>query len=146
MKKLFIAILLTVTVATSAFTADDKKISLKIKENFRTEFAEAEKVTWSLKSNYAKASFEIEGKKAEAFYTLNGESIGCSRKITLEDIPVKAKRTFAKKYSDYTVKEAIKFESDEETAYFISAENDKESVILKVTGIGVSVFKKTNKS
>jgi uncharacterized membrane protein len=146
MKKLFIAALLTVTVATSGFTADDKRISSRIQENFKSQFSDADNVTWSVKSNYIRASFEVDGKKADAFYDLNGESIGCSRKITLDNLPVQAKRIFAKKYSDYTVKEAIKFDGNEESAYFLSAENDKYSVILKVTGAGVSVYKKTTKS
>jgi hypothetical protein len=145
MKKLFIAALLTVTVATSAFTADDKKIDSRIIRNFNTEYADADKVTWCVKSTYVKASFEVDGKQTDAFYNLNGESIGCSRKITLDNLPVQAKRQFAKKYSDYTVKEAIKFDGNEESAFFISAENDKYSVILKITAAGVSVFKKAHK-
>jgi hypothetical protein len=146
MKKLFIAALLTVTFATSAFTADDKKISYKIKQNFSADFADADKVTWIVKADFVKASFEVEGEKMEAFYDHSGAAIGCSKKITLDNLPVQAKRTFAKKYSDYTVKEAIKFDGVDETAYYISAENDKQSVILKVTGAGISVFKRTSKS
>lgn len=145
MKKLFIAALLTVTVATTAFSADEKKISGKIMDNFNSEFAEANNVKWTLKQNYVKASFVMDGQKTDAFYDLNGESIGLSRNITLESLPVNSKRIFAKKYSEYTVKEAIKFEGVSETAYFISAENEKVSLILKVTDAGVSVFKKTNK-
>ncbi|HEX8333810.1 MAG TPA: hypothetical protein VF622_14405 [Segetibacter sp.] len=146
MKKLFIAALLTVTVATSAFTADDKKIDSRIIRNFNSEYADADKVTWSVKSSFVKASFEVDGQQTDAFYNFNGESIGCSRRITLDNLPLQAKRTFAKRYSDYTVKEAIKFDGNDESAYFISAENDKYSVILKITGAGLSVFKRTNKN
>ncbi|HEX8331064.1 MAG TPA: hypothetical protein VF622_00510 [Segetibacter sp.] len=145
MKKLLIAALLTVTVATSAFAADEKKVNGNILNAFESEFAEASKVQWSVKSEYIKASFEIDGVKTDAFYNHKGESIGLSRKITLEDLPVQAKRTFAKKYSDYTVKEAIKFEGNEETAFYVSAENEKHSIILKITSAGVSVYKKTSK-
>jgi hypothetical protein len=146
MKKFFIAALLTVTVATTAFTADDNKISTRIKDNFKTEYAEVDNVTWSVKSDYVKASFEIKGAATSVFYNLEGETIATSKKITLEDLPVHAKRTFAKKYSDYVVKEAIQFDGVDESAYFISAENDKQSVILKVMAGGVSVYKKTLKS
>lgn len=146
MKKLFIAALLTVTVATSAFTADEKKINTKIIENFKTEFADADNVQWSLKETYARATFFLNGKKTDAYYDLEGEAIGTSEAITLNNLPLHAKRTFAKKYSDYTVKEAIKFQGTGETAYFISAENDKQSVILKVTGAGISIFKRGAKN
>jgi hypothetical protein len=145
MKKLFIAALLTITVATSAFASDEKGLNAGLLRNFEAQFEFAENVKWSTNPNFVKASFEVEGKKTYAFYNLEGEYIGCSQNITLEKLPVNAKRTFAKKYSDYTVKEAIKFEGAEETAYFVSAENDKQSLILKITGAGVSVFKKTSK-
>jgi hypothetical protein len=145
MKKLIIAALVTITVATSAFASDKNKLNAKVIESFESQFTEAENVQWSIKSEYVKAVFELEGEKTEAYYNLDGEYIGTSKKITLENLPVQAKRTFAKRYSDYTVKEAIKFDGVEETAYFVSAENEKQSVILKITGAGVSVFKKTSK-
>lgn len=146
MNKLFIAAVLTVTFATTAFISDDKKINAIIMQNFNADFSNADNVKWTVKPNYVKASFIVNGEKTEAFYDHNGDAIGCSKKITLESLPVDAKRTFARKYSDYTVKEAIIFDGVDETAYFISAENDKYAVILKVTNTGVSVFKKTNKS
>jgi hypothetical protein len=145
MKKLFIAALLTLTVATSAFASDEKGLNANLLQDFEAQFESAENVKWNTSSKYIKASFEVDGKKRDAYYSLDGEFIGSSRKITLEDLPVQAKRTFAKRYSDYTVKEAIKFDGAEETAFFVSAENEKQSVVLKITSAGVSVFKKTNK-
>jgi hypothetical protein len=145
MKKFLIAALLTVTVATSGFTADEKRISSRVLDNFKADYGEAGNVTWISRDNYVKASFMLNGEKTDVFYDHQGETIGTSRKITLESLPVHAKRTFAKKYSDYTVKEAIEFEGVEETAFFISAENEKHSVILKVTTAGVSLHSKTQK-
>jgi hypothetical protein len=63
----------------------------------------------------------------------------------LDKIPTAAKRAIAKKYADYTVREAIKFDSVDEIAYFISVENEKKSIILKVLNDSVSVYKTTNK-
>jgi uncharacterized protein YycO len=145
MKKLFIAALLTITVATSAFTADKTKVNSKALQNFESQFAEADNVKWRINAEYVKASFEVNGQKTDAFYDRDGEYIGQCKKITLEDLPVQAKRTFAKKYSDYTVKEALHFQGTEEAAYFISAENEKQSVVLKISNGGISVFKKTSK-
>ena len=146
MKKLLIAAVLTVSVATTAFTADEKKIDSRIRENFKSEYAEAGNVKWSMKPTYVRATFELNGKQSDVYYSLDGETIGTSQKITLDKLPVHAKRTFAKRYADYTVKEAIKFDGKDETAYFISAENDKQSVILKVTDAGISTYKRTSKS
>ena len=58
------------------------------------------------------------------------------RAVTLDELPIRAKRDFAKKYNGYTVKEAILFEGTMESAYYISAEDEKGSVILKVEDSG----------
>lgn len=146
MKKLLFAACLSISLAASAFTPDEKKISNKIKDNFANSYVDASNVEWSTMSTYVKASCNLNGKKTDVYYDFDGEMIGQSQQVTLESLPVSAKRTFAKKYADYTVKEAIKFDTDDESAYFISAENDKESVILKVTGAGISHFRKTAKN
>ncbi len=147
MKKLFFAALLTVTLATSASAKDVNKISFRTLKNFNVEFTEAENVSWKTTNDYAKATFELKGEKREAFFDLHGDMIGISKNITLDQLPVFAKRTFAKRYNGYTVKEAIHFIGVDSSDYYISAENEKESVILKVTeDNSLSVFKKDRKN
>jgi hypothetical protein len=145
MKKLFFAALITVTVATSAFSKDVNKAGARAQHNFSYDFKGAEKVNWTVKSDFAKADFTLAGQKMEAFYNLNGEMIGTSKNITLDQLPVAAKRILAKKYTGYTVTEAIRFDGIDEAAYYISAENNKEKVILKVNDDSqVSVFQKAS--
>jgi opacity protein-like surface antigen len=147
MRKLFFAALLTITVATSAFAKDVNSKNVRAVRHFNAEFKDAENVSWTMRSNFAKATYYMNGEKREVFYDLNGEMIGTSHPISLDKLPVGAKRVFAKKYDGYTVKEAIRFDGIEEGAYYISAENDKESVILKVTDSNsMSVFKKEDKN
>jgi hypothetical protein len=147
MKKLFFAALITVTVATSAFAKDVNKVNSRAIHNFNFEFRGAEDVNWTSKSDFAKATFVLNGQKMEAFYKIDGELIGTSKNITLDQLPTSAKRTFAKRYNGYTVKEAIRFEGVDEAAYFISAENEKETVILKVSDDeNVSIFQKDRKN
>jgi hypothetical protein len=82
------------------------------------------------------ATFTLNNVRTQALYTPEGEFIGTNQAINLEELPVRAKREFAKKYDGYTVKEAIRFEGSQESAYYISAENEKGSVILKVEDSG----------
>jgi hypothetical protein len=63
----------------------------------------------------------------------------------LDKIPTAAKRAIAKKYADYTAKEAIKFDRVDETAYFVLVENEKKSIVLKVHDYSVSVYNTANK-
>ena len=145
MKKLFIATLIVATFVTSAFAGPAKVNYLALK-SFSFEFKGASDVTWTSTSEFIKANFVSDNQRMEAFYTPAGEKIGTSRGIAIDELPVKAKRAFAKKYGSYEVKEAILFEGTEENAYFINAENETEKVIVKVFDSGdVSVFKKTKK-
>ncbi len=145
MKKLFFAALLAISVATSAFAAGTN-VNYSTLKNFKTEFKNASNISWTATDDFAKATFTVNDVKMEAFYNAEGELIGTSKSIGLDELPVNAKRTFAKKYDGYTVKEVIHFEGAKESAYFLSASNDTESVILKVgENEQLSTYKKTKK-
>jgi hypothetical protein len=146
MKKLLMAALLFISAATSAFAKDSKSVNTAASNNFAAEYKKASNVTWTATENYIKASFIMNSERMEAFYNSQGEKIGTSKAFNIENLPVHAKRAFAKKYQGYTVQQAIEFEGNDETAYFISAENDKESVILKVNMFdNMSTYQRTKK-
>ena len=145
MKKLLFAVLLTVSLATSAF-ADHTNANVVVRNSFKTEFGNAANVNWSSSGEFAKATFTVNNLKMEAFYNTQGELVGTAKGINLDELPVKAKRTFAKKFSGYTVTEAIHFEGADDSAYFFSAENEKESIIFKVgANEQLSTYKQTKK-
>lgn len=146
MKKLLFTALFAVTVVVSAFATDADKVSAAAYNNFKASFKRAGDVSWTISKDYTTATFLYNNIRTQALYTPEGEFIGTNTAVALEELPVKAKRSFAKKYDGYTVKEAIRFEGNEEGAYFIAAENEKEVVILKVNDFGqVSIMKSTEK-
>lgn len=146
MKKLLFAALLTASLATSAFAKETNNLNYRVEKNFSTDFNKATDVTWSVKQNFAKATFNINGEKMEAFYNLNGEMIGTSKNITFEQLPTDAKKSLAKLYNGYVVKQAIRFENNDETAYYVSVENETKSLVLKISNDRtISVFKKDSK-
>src|SRR3954463_14235886 len=118
MKKLFFLALLAVTVAGSAFAADTKKVNASVLSSFKSEFKQASNVSWKTGADYAKATFTIDNKQVEAFYNLEGDMIAKSENIGLEELPVNAKRSFAKYFNGYAVKQAIHFEGTNEEAYY----------------------------
>jgi hypothetical protein len=145
MKNFLFATLLLITSASTAF-ADPIKVNSSALYNFTSDFRNASNVNWVIEKEYSRAAFTFNSRKMEAFYNTRGEMIAHSKSITLDELPVNAKRTFAKKFEGYTVKEAILLEGLDENAYYISAENEKEMVILKVNeNQQVSVYKKTKK-
>lgn len=146
MKNLILSALLTVAVGTSAFATGESKISYLILNSFKNDFSDATNVVWTSKTGLAEATFIENARRINVFYNPNGTLFAVSKTINLEELPVAAKRAFAKKYEGYTVKEAIKYESADENSYFLSADNDKEDVIIKVADDErISVFRKTKK-
>ena len=123
MKKLFISALLSVTVAISSFAAVGNKVNYAAVNNFASQFKGVSDVQWTSAETYTKATFVLNNLRTEALYTPAGEFIGTNQAISLGELPVVAKRAFAKKYDGYTVQEAISFERPEESAYYISAQN-----------------------
>lgn len=145
MKKLILAALIAIFISGSAFAQDENQIDHKAVENFEATFSGASNVEWTSKENFTKASFMQNEQKVEVFYNPNGDFIASTSQVAMEEVPTFVKRIFAKKYSDYTVKEAFKFRAQDETDYFISAENEKETIVLKVKDGAVYIYSKTNK-
>ena len=145
MKKFFFIALMAVGLASSAF-AGTSSVNISVLNNFKSSFGNANDISWTLKDDFAKATFTLNNVKMEAFFNSAGELIGTSKNISMDEVPVSAKRTFAKKFGGYTVTEAIHFEGADENAYYISADNNSESVIIKLAENGqVTTFKKTIK-
>ena len=146
MKKLIFAALFAVTISTSAFAGSPAKLFSVSETSFKADFKNATVVTWTAGADYTNASFVLNNVKMEAFYNNGGELIGTSRAITTDQLTVNAKRNFAKKFADYEVKEAIRFEGAEEAAYYISAVNEKESVVVKISdNNAITIIKKSQK-
>jgi hypothetical protein len=146
MKKLFFAALIAVSVSTSAFAQDVNQVDVKAVENFESSFGGASNVEWISKENFTKASFIQNEQKVEVFYNLDGDFIATTTQIKMDKVPAFVKRTVAKNYSDYTVKEAFKFEANDVTAYFLAVENEKENIVLQAKGGLFSVYSRTAKS
>jgi hypothetical protein len=120
--------------AASTGNTANRKISYQILQRFNEDFKDVSSLSWSINSNYYKADFVQDEEKVEAFYDANGTLIGTSRHISTSELPREAKKIFAAKYSQYNIKEVIRYEGAEEAAYYISTQNDKEKVVFKLTG------------
>ncbi|HEX6913790.1 MAG TPA: hypothetical protein VF145_01030 [Chitinophagaceae bacterium] len=147
MKKLFIAAIAIVALATTAVAADGgKNVNYWVLSKFNNSYKAATNVNWVVTSQYAKATFLLDGERVEAYYSTEGEFIAESKAIATQDLPRMARKTIEKKYSGYTLKEVIEYATPEKTEYYVSMENEKESKILKISSGGeIEVFKTLQK-
>lgn len=142
MKKFFIAAVLAVSVAGSAFAADAAKLSYRVKSAFETKFQGAKEISWTVREDFAKASFTLSGEKVEAFFSTDGDLIATTRKVQYGTLPINALQKIQKKYPDAKVEDSIEFEQDGDKNYFVALHNKGQKQILQVSLYGnVSVFK-----
>jgi hypothetical protein len=138
MKKFIITAFIAVALTTSAF-ADPTNVSYRVLDHFNTDFREAENISWTLSSKFAKANFDLNGKRMEAFYNLDGELIGSSFSIDYDKLPKKAITEISKKYPfpPYKLKECIEFTNGEgEKSYYTSFDTEKELVVVQINLFG----------
>ncbi|MBN9296374.1 MAG: hypothetical protein J0I41_05145 [Filimonas sp.] len=146
MKKLLIAAVMLVAVATSAF-AEGSNVSFKVKNQFASEFTKANNVAWTAADQFTKATFIMNEQRMEAYYDNDGELIGTSRATTLDFLPSKATKKIDEKYAGYKTEEVVEFDSVKDgLSYYVSLTNDTNKIVLQVSSEGsVSVYKKTSK-
>jgi hypothetical protein len=145
MKKFFLSALMLVSIVTLSFAKDPKSVNSKVLDAFTAEFASATDVNWSVNAQFTKASFKMNGKNLDAFYNFSGDMVCLTQAVPYESLSQKVQKNIAKKYAGYSIGETVYFQNNDESAYYIAAENDTKKLILKVTNNHVTIFRKKNK-
>jgi len=141
-KKIIVAVFAATLITATAF-ARGEEYKVKALNSLKKEFSTAQNVQWKVTTNYIKASFTWNNQQLEVFYDYNGETIAKSRHINVNSLPLEAQQYIGKKYADYTVTEAIEYNSEEINCYYVSVEKENTKQILQVSANGdVSIFQK----
>src|SRR3954466_1882370 len=89
MKKKFLVLTTALVMAFSAtFANDTSSVPASIQTELHQKFADANNVQWQTTANYYKATFAINGHQLKAFYSFDGELIGMSRQISVDQLPM----------------------------------------------------------
>lgn len=139
MKKFFIAAVLAVTVAGSAFAADANKLSYRVKSSFEIAFEGAKEVSWTIRESFTKANFTLAGEKVEAFFSPEGDLIATVRKVQYGTLPYSALKKIQKKYPEAKVEDAIELDQDGEKSYYVSLHDNGKKEILQVLKSGTVI-------
>lgn len=141
-KKLLVAAIAAITFCSAAFADGSKNVNHWVMEKFKTTYQDVSDVSWVVTSQFAKATFLLEGVRTEAYFSPEGEFIAESKAVPTQELPKPAKRVLQKKYSNFTIKEVIQYATPDRVEYYVSLESEKESKILKISGGGdVDVYK-----
>lgn len=134
--------------ATSAFAAKGpEKVNRAVKKAFEQQFSAAENVSWDKADNFYFANFRLNDRDISVAYDENGELVGTSRSVTVDELPLSISMAIAEKYEGYKVgKNASEISFEGESSYYIVVENSKQTIKLKCYSNGdMSVVSKTKK-
>lgn len=133
MKPLFILL----TVLSSFFagaTNHTDDIAPRAIKSFERTFSNASEVSWSFSENLYKASFQVAGQYASAYYNNLGELVVVTRNISPLQLPVVLLAGIKKAYAQQWVSDLIEVTDETGTYYFITLEDADQKLILKSEG------------
>jgi len=139
-QKLLVICVAFFSMTISAF-ANGEETNAKAMSNLKKEYKNARNIEWKVTTQYTKAAFTWNGQHLEVFYNKDGETIAESKFINTNELPLKAQQFINKKYADYTITEAVEFNSEESgLCYYVSLNKDKSDSkqILKITPDGTA--------
>lgn len=140
MKKILLAATLIVALVSSA-SAEFSKENRKAVKALKEAFSNSKSLSWSSNDNYKSTSMLINGQNVSSFYQHDDELIGFSISIKPEDLPQMAKDASAKKFAEYSIKEAILFyDSYGNSNYFTYQVNGKKHIIVKINTVGKASY------
>jgi hypothetical protein len=133
--------------ATSAFATGSENVTPRVKAAFENDFSKAKQVNWEKTSDFYFASFMLNGVRVDAAYNESGELVGTSRSIFADQMPLSVSLAISEKYAGYQVaKTALELNFEGQTRYYITVQNEKQSLQLKCLVSGdVEVESKTKK-
>ena len=144
MKKLSIVALFALILISSAFANKTSNPDFIGMENFNKTFPQATDVVCKIVDRYTEVSFTWHNLKLQAFYDMEGNPVGTSRKIALADLPLPYQLNIKKEYPDFQPTEVMEFDhTDSGVSYYITVVAPQKAYVLQVSADGaISVFKK----
>jgi hypothetical protein len=135
MKKKFLVLATTLIMAFSAtFAKDNSTVPASIQTELHQKFADANDVQWQTTANYYKATFTINGHQLKAFYSFDGDLIGMSRQINVDQLPMALIADVKEKSATNKITDLFELLTDRGTEYYITYQGDKGSKTYKSTG------------
>lgn len=147
MKRLFLAVILSLTVFGSAFAnpaGGNENLNFPGSDHFLHQFPQATAVNYKVKGQFTEVNFTWNGLQLQAFYDKEGSPLATARTIDKNNLPVNVQLNLQKYYGDWSISGAIEYaDVNEGLSYYVTVVNPKSSWLLHVsTGGEISVFKK----
>ena len=131
MKKKLLILGSALTMASYfVFAAAPPNVPVSVQNELQQEFKGATGVTWKTTDKFYKAAFSQNGQNLEAFFATDGNFIGVSRNITIEQLPLVLIEEAIKKTQDNKLTSLFEISSNRGTEYYMSLQNAKGKTII----------------
>lgn len=147
MKKYVFLAIAAIAIGSSAF-AGPASANSKVNEHFASTFSKASHISWKLSEHFEKVSFELNKEQVEVFYDTEGELIGTSKSMKLDQVPKAVLKTITTRYTypEYRVKDCIEFSNaSNEKNYYLSFEKKDENIVVEITKNGIASVVERNR-
>ena len=132
MKKMILTLAIAF-IAFTSFASDNNTVSQKVLDAFKTEFSSAKEVQWTTESDYYRATFNYNGRYVFAYYSADGEFLGLTRYLSVNELPVLLQNNLKKNYDGYWISDLFEASKNEGTSYYITLENADTKIVLRST-------------
>ena len=145
MKKILLSVVFTMSLGIAAVFAGTPDVNAKALESFKDQFPTATETEWSAASDYYKVNFVYNDNHVSAYYSLEGEFLATLRHISSLNLPMLLQTSLKNDYSNYWISDLYELAKYDGNSYYVTIENADQKIILKSTGSGWTVHKKTGK-
>jgi hypothetical protein len=137
MKKTIFGTLVLIAFSITSF-AGGNKADKKLLSDLTMALKNSTEVQHSSTDAYTRATFSFNGKTTSVYYDqFDSKLIGFSIRITESELPQAALETLKKKYSNWTVVDAIIFiDGDANVKYYAQVKKDKKNLALQLSANG----------
>lgn len=144
MKLILIAVALLAGTFTKSF-ANDGAVEPTVLKSFKTTFASATQVDWSMAKELYKAVFFLNGQHISAYYNADGTMEAVTRSITVNSLPVILQNALKNNHKGQWVTDLFEVTNDEGVRYYVTLEDADIKLVLKSSATEWSTFQKQRK-
>jgi len=146
MKKIIITLAMVLSLSASFAFTGERAVNNRALSAFRTEFAGATNVDWTVGNDYYKVTFNMGEQKLFAFYSGSGEFMAVTRYISSFNLPINLHKSLKKTYSNYWISDLFEIANGDGTSYYVTLETADTKIVLKSTDGHWSVYQKVQKA
>jgi Ni/Co efflux regulator RcnB len=139
MKKFLLLAVIAVSFVSGAFASTGSSASNKAAAHLEAHYTGAASATWTHTADYEKASITAGAEQVDVYYDVYGDLIGSTKTMAFDKLPKAALATLTTTYTfpEYQLTDCISFtDADSLTNYFVSFDQDGETVILSISANG----------